>query len=83
MLYSNVPPFFHTACGHARRLLDIDFTPWVFYVCPAYHVIYISGWTASNDRPALLHRTYDIPNIVGATVIHIYFSHLKISTLAL
>ncbi len=47
-------------CGHARRLLDIDFTPWVFYVCPAHHVIYVSGWTASNNRPALLQWTYDL-----------------------
>jgi len=30
-----------------------------------------------------LQWTVDIPNIVGATVIHIYFSHLKFSILAL
>ncbi|KAF8492388.1 hypothetical protein F5888DRAFT_1858903 [Russula emetica] len=43
-----------------RRLLDFDFVPWVFYIGPAYRVVYISGWAASDGRPALLQWTYDI-----------------------
>jgi hypothetical protein len=48
---------------YGQRLLHIDFAPWVFYVGPAYRVVYISGWSASDDRPALLQWTYDIPDI--------------------
>jgi hypothetical protein len=53
---------------YRQRLLDIDFAPWVFYVRPAYVVVYISGWPASDGRHALLQWAYDIPNIAEATV---------------
>lgn len=43
--------------------LDVDSAPWVFYIGPAYRAVYISGWLASNRRPALLQWMYDIPNI--------------------
>jgi hypothetical protein len=50
---------------YRQRLLDIDFASCVFYVGPA---VYISGWPASDGRPALLQWTYDIPNIAEAAV---------------
>ena len=53
---------------YGQRLLDFDFSPWVFYIGSAYCVVYISGWLASNGRPALLQWTYGIPNIMEATV---------------
>ena len=43
--------------------LDVDSAPWVFYIGPAYRAVYISGWLASNRRPALLQWMYDIPNM--------------------
>jgi hypothetical protein len=36
---------------YRKRLLDIDFAPWVFYVGPAYRVVNISEWPASDGRP--------------------------------
>ncbi len=53
---------------YRQRLLDIDFATWVFYAEHAYRVVYISGWPASDGRPALLRWTYDILNIARATV---------------
>jgi hypothetical protein len=53
---------------YGRRLPDIDFAPWVFYIGPAYRVVDFSGWPASSGQAGLLQWTYDIPNIVGATV---------------
>ena len=53
---------------YEQRLLDLDFAPWVFYIGPAYRVVYISGWPASSGRRALLQWTYDIPNVVSAAI---------------
>jgi hypothetical protein len=53
---------------YADRLLDVDFARWIFYIGPAYRVVYISGWNTSHGRNGLLQWTYDIPNIVGARV---------------
>ncbi|KAH9970270.1 hypothetical protein BJV74DRAFT_867387 [Russula compacta] len=54
---------------YAQRLLNVDFAPWVFYIGPAYCVVYISGWPASSSWPALWQWAYDIPNMVAATVL--------------
>ena len=48
--------------------LGIDFASSVFYVGPGYRVVYISGWPASDGRPALLQWAHDIPDIAEATV---------------
>ena len=53
---------------YMERLLDVDFARWVFYIGPAYRVVYISGWPASNGRHVLLQWTNDIPNVVGASI---------------
>ena len=53
---------------YRQRLLDIDFARWVFFVGPAYRVLYISGWPASDGLSALLRWTYDIPNLGEAAI---------------
>jgi len=60
---------------YEERLLDVDFAPWVFYLGPLYRSVYISGWSASDGRHALLQWASDIPNIVGATVRTSSFPH--------
>jgi hypothetical protein len=53
---------------YRQWLLDIDFSPSVFYVGSAYNAVYISGWPAANGRPALLQWIDDIPNIAQASI---------------
>ena len=48
--------------------LNVDFSPWVFYIGAAYRAVYISGWPTFNRRRVLLQWTYDIPHIVGAII---------------
>lgn len=67
---------------YGQRLLDVDFAPWVFYIGPAYRVVYISGWPASSSRPALSQWAYDIPNLIATTVCTSFCSlHLPNTTL--
>ncbi|KAI9461900.1 hypothetical protein BJY52DRAFT_163912 [Lactarius psammicola] len=54
---------------YADRLLDVDFAPWLFYIGPAYRVVYIYGWPASHTRPELLQWAYDIPYVTSASVL--------------
>ena len=53
---------------YEKRLLDVDFAPWVFFVGPIYRCVYISGWSPSHGRNGLLRWASDIPDIVGAIV---------------
>ncbi|KAI9507299.1 hypothetical protein F5148DRAFT_1206079, partial [Russula earlei] len=54
---------------YENRLLHVDFAVWKLYIGPEYRVVYISGWPASHNRSALLQWAYDIPNVLGATVL--------------
>jgi hypothetical protein len=53
---------------YANRLLDVDFAPWLFHIGPTYRVVYISGWSTSKGRSALLQWASDIPNVISATI---------------
>jgi hypothetical protein len=53
---------------YEKRLLDVDFAPWIFYVGPGYRVVYISDWPPSKGRSALWQWASDIPNLIGTTI---------------
>ena len=64
---SGAPHGFH----YEKRLLYIGFTPWVFCICPAYRIMYVSKWNrpVAIDTSDIVHLSLSHPNLSLCDVI--------------